>query len=330
MERRYSIIVPIYKIEQYITQCIESIIHQTYKNIEIILVDDGSDDNCPVICDEYALKDDRIKVIHKENGGLVSARKAGALEATGDYICCVDGDDYIAENYIEEFEKKINETEAEIVCCGYYLVTPEKQTYTPVNARKGYYSKDDICTELFPNLLQNESGRFFLPTVWGKAIRAELYKKKQMEVPDQVTMGEDGACTVPCIYAAHSLEIMDKGLYYYRYNESSMTKGRKPLSWECQLVIAEHYKKALDLEKFDFREQYSRRIERGFFTVARTQFNKKENFRSIRKDILEQYKNPIFGNAIKAARFKGGIMSIVDFFIKHKSVLGIYILSKLH
>lgn len=75
MERRYSIIVPIYKIEQYITQCIESIIHQTYKNIEIILVDDGSDDNCPVICDEYALKDDRIKVIHKENGGLVSARK---------------------------------------------------------------------------------------------------------------------------------------------------------------------------------------------------------------------------------------------------------------
>ena len=103
MKRRYSIIVPIYKIEQYITQCIESIIHQTYKNIEIILVDDGSDDNCPVICDEYALKDDRIKVIHKENGGLVSARKAGALEATGDYICCVDGDDYIAENYIEEF-----------------------------------------------------------------------------------------------------------------------------------------------------------------------------------------------------------------------------------
>ena len=70
------------------------------------------------------------------------------------------------------------------------------------------------------------------------------------------------------IYAAHSLEIMDKGLYYYRYNELSMTKGRKPLSWECQLVIAEHYKKALDLEKFDFREQYNRRIERGFFTVA--------------------------------------------------------------
>ena len=82
MERRYSIIVPIYKIEQYITQCIESIIHQTYKNIEIILVDDGSDDNCPVICDEYALKDDRIKVIHKENGGLVSARYSGSVVKT--------------------------------------------------------------------------------------------------------------------------------------------------------------------------------------------------------------------------------------------------------
>lgn len=329
MDRKYSIIVPIYKIEQYITQCIESIIHQTYHNIEIILVDDGSKDQCSVICDQYAAKDHRIRVIHKENGGLVSARKAGALAATGDYVCCVDGDDYIAEHYIERFDQAISRSNAQIVCCGYYLVTSKGQTYTPVNARKGFYSREEICGELFPNLLQNDHGQYFLPTVWGKAIRTDIYKEKQMNVPDAVSMGEDGACTVPCIYEAESLEILDEGLYYYRYNDTSMTKGKKALSWECQLVIAEHYKRVLDLNTFDFQEQYDRRVERGFFTVARTQFHKKESYRQICREILENYNHPVFLNAICAARFRGGIMNFVDFFLKHKSVLGIYILSKL-
>ena len=90
-----SIIVPIYKVEKYIRQCVDSIINQTYEDIEIILVDDGSPDNCPQICDDYAKTDSRVKVIHKENGGIMSARKAGLKVATGEYIGFVDGDDWI-------------------------------------------------------------------------------------------------------------------------------------------------------------------------------------------------------------------------------------------
>ena len=97
---KLSIIVPVYKVEKYIHQCMESLMGQTYPNYEIILVDDGSPDQCGVICDSYAQQDDRIRVIHKENGGLVSARKAGAAECTGDYVVNVDSDDFIAQDLL--------------------------------------------------------------------------------------------------------------------------------------------------------------------------------------------------------------------------------------
>ena len=90
---KISIVVPVYNIERYIERCIESLVSQTYRNIEIILVDDGSEDASGCICDRYAGRDSRIRVIHKENGGLVSARTAGGMQATGDYVCSVDGDD---------------------------------------------------------------------------------------------------------------------------------------------------------------------------------------------------------------------------------------------
>lgn len=96
-----SVIVPIYGVEKFLPNCIESLLHQTYTNLEIILVDDGSKDNCPAICDEYAKKDNRIKVIHKENGGLSSARNAGLKLACGEYISLIDSDDFVAPNFFE-------------------------------------------------------------------------------------------------------------------------------------------------------------------------------------------------------------------------------------
>lgn len=101
MEKCVSVIVPIYKVEPYLKRAVDSIINQTYSKLEIILVDDGSPDNCGKICDDYAKRDNRIKVIHKENGGLSDARNAGLDIATGEYIAFVDSDDYIAEDFVE-------------------------------------------------------------------------------------------------------------------------------------------------------------------------------------------------------------------------------------
>ena len=99
----FSVIVPVYNIERYLEKCVDSILNNTYKNFELILVDDGAPDGCPRICDSYSEKDKRVRVIHKKNGGLVSARQAGIEIATGDYVVCVDGDDWVSENYLELF-----------------------------------------------------------------------------------------------------------------------------------------------------------------------------------------------------------------------------------
>lgn len=113
-----SVIVPVYKVEKYLDCCVESITNQTYKNLEIILVDDGSPDNCPKMCDEWAQKDSRIKVIHKENGGLSDARNAGMAIATGEVISFIDSDDYIDLNMYELLINKMHETDSDIVSCG--------------------------------------------------------------------------------------------------------------------------------------------------------------------------------------------------------------------
>ncbi|MDF2545101.1 MAG: glycosyl transferase [Herbinix sp.] len=122
MNEKVSVIIPIYKVELYIRRCIESIIAQTYHNLEIILVDDGSPDNCPFICDEYARIDQRIRVIHKPNGGLSDARNAGLKIFTGDYVYFFDGDDYIENNLIEIALHNAVTTSADLVIFNYYRV----------------------------------------------------------------------------------------------------------------------------------------------------------------------------------------------------------------
>lgn len=105
MKKMFSVIVPIYKVEAFLEKCIESILQQTYENFELILVDDGSPDNCPLICDRYSKKDVRIRTIHKLNGGLVSARNTGLLSAVGDYICYVDGDDWLVPDALQKVKE---------------------------------------------------------------------------------------------------------------------------------------------------------------------------------------------------------------------------------
>ena len=121
-----SIIVPIYNVEKYLKKCIDSIINQTYKNLEIILVDDGSPDNCGKICDEYAKKDNRIKVIHKENGGVSSARNVGVENATGEYIGFVDSDDYIEKDMYEVLINNLKKENADISIISNYEVYKNK------------------------------------------------------------------------------------------------------------------------------------------------------------------------------------------------------------
>ena len=128
MQPLISVIIPVYKVEKYLPKCIESVLNQTYRNLEIILVDDGSPDQCPVICDKFSRRDSRVKVIHKKNGGLSSARNAGIDISKGDYLAFVDSDDYIAPNMYEFLYNLIIEKGADISICGRYVVYENGKT----------------------------------------------------------------------------------------------------------------------------------------------------------------------------------------------------------
>ena len=155
-----SIIVPIYLVERYLGICIESIINQTYKNLEIILVDDGSPDRCPELCDLYAGKDSRIVVIHKDNGGLVSARKAGIKVATGEYAAYVDGDDYLESGYIDWLVRELSGSD--LVIAGHSRTLFSKTSYIINNIANGIYEKEEL-RDLYSRIMS--CGEFYKPGI---------------------------------------------------------------------------------------------------------------------------------------------------------------------
>lgn len=169
-----SIIVPIYNVEKFLNKCIESIIGQTYKNIEIILVDDGSKDGSGLICDEYAKKDRRIKVVHQPNGGVSSARNTGLREATGEYIGFVDPDDYISENMYTLLYNRLTETSADISMCGYKCYFDKQVEFTANGDVKEYTNIEVIEKLIFDDI--------FTSHLWNKLYRKELFARVEFPI----------------------------------------------------------------------------------------------------------------------------------------------------
>lgn len=222
---KISIVVPIYNIERYAGICIESLIKQTYRNIEIILVDDGSTDRSPAICDLYAGKDDRIVVIHKKNGGLVSARKAGVAAATGKYIGHVDGDDWVEPDFYEVLHKAAVRSRADIVCAGFSRDLFSQRVKCTNSVLDGLYEGSSL-ERLYENMLTYDSD-FTIGVstyVWNKLFKAEIAKKVQERVDERISIGEDAAVTYPAFLEAERVYICDNSSYHYRQREGSMLK----------------------------------------------------------------------------------------------------------
>ena len=177
---KISVIVPVYRVEKYLDKCVKSIVNQTYENLEIILVDDGSPDNCPAICDEWAKKDSRIKVIHKENGGLCSARNAGMDIATGDYLGFVDSDDKIESDMYQVLIENAVSTQADISRCGIFVDEEDFKNCTYVDAE--YSEKTVIDKDTFINGLVQ--GGHVRGVVWNKIYRADIVAKVRFDKND--------------------------------------------------------------------------------------------------------------------------------------------------
>ena len=213
-----SVIIPVYNTEKYLEQCIRSIQKQTYSNIEIILVDDGSPDNSGRICDKYAQMDKRIEVIHKENGGLSDARNKGIDISKGKYITFVDSDDYIEEMYIESLYKAIKNDDTLISQCSISKVNNdkvilEKIGYNEKSVKKGKDLLEDACKTR--HVIENI-------VVWNKMYDISLFENLRFPVGK---IHEDEFITYKILYDVDKISIINKYLYNYRQtNESIMGK----------------------------------------------------------------------------------------------------------
>lgn len=223
-----SIIVPVYKVEDFIDTCIQSILNQTYTTWELILVDDGSPDRCPQICDDYATKDQRIKVIHKENGGLSSARNVGLDNMTGEYVTFLDSDDFFHPQYLEILLKTCIENQADISQCGF--VRGVEKTFPIINTNEKIEVVDnyDIFLKGYAKII-----------VCAKLYKTHLFDEIRMPLGK---INEDDFTTWKCYFNSTKIVITNRQLYYYTINNQSImaTSKKQP--------------------RLDFMEAYEERI----------------------------------------------------------------------
>lgn len=222
-EYKISIIVTVYNTEKYLVNCVETLIGQTYGNLEILLVDDGSTDGSGRLCDDLALKDKRIRVIHKENGGLISAWKRGVSESTGEYLCFVDSDDWVDLNMIEEMALRLSGNQKEIIASDYVIEREDGSSQCVwQELGPGEYDRTAIEQEVIPNLLGKEH-RYVCISRCMKLISRKLISDNCKYSDPVITTGEDTTIILPSLIDCERLVIMDhKAYYHYLYVTSSM------------------------------------------------------------------------------------------------------------
>ena len=283
-----SVIIPVYRVEKYLDECVQSVVSQTYTNLEIILVDDGSPDNCPQMCDEWAKKDKRIKVIHKKNGGASAARNAGLDIANGEYIGFVDSDDFIGKCMYETLLHSMQKKECLISCC--YTVRTyengdindneiprkEEKKYTKIEVLSAFFQGNDISSSMCDKL--------FAHNLW-----------QSIRFPEKET-NEEYAIWIPLIQKANSIVHVGEQFYYYRGTAGSVTHS----TWKTDAsIVLKHLREMKEqlyqynLEKviwefrlFSARSAYNTalHLDKNFERInAMAKKNHKEYIRIMRK-----------------------------------------------
>ena len=310
-----SVIVPVYKAEKYLDKCVQSIVNQTYKNLEIILVDDGSPDNCPEMCDEWAKKDSRIKVIHKENSGAASARNAALDIALGDYIGFVDSDDYIEPNMLDELYDSMQSNGADISICANDEVD---ENYNFIKENK-VPSDEFVITpyDCFLNIYGANYAHCIIPN--------KLYKK---EIWQDIRFPHLGMCedeaVLPYIYQkAEKIAVVNEALYHY-YIEHVGSVMNKEFSEDTHLIYISILEERFDLFKslqmedvyINTAVEYVLRLRGAYLSLE----NNNSQNSGLKKNLLKKYRK-----AFKTLIGKNQLFKIVG--IKKYFMLRLFCLS---
>lgn len=256
MDCTISVIVPVYNSEKYLKRCIDSILNQTYKAIELILVDDGSPDNCGKICDEYAKKDKRVRVIHKTNAGVSAARNSGLEIASGNYATFVDSDDYIEPEMYSNMMEKVHQYNCDVVMCDCIKdFTDHSEIYTH-DIRAGFYDKEQLVNEYYPHLLMMENIEY-PATISNWLILFNRNKLGNLRYVVGVRYSEDLLFGAQLVYNTDSFYYMKEQAYYHYYmNPTSATHKFTVDKWnDYKTLHFEINKYFSECESFDFSHQ---------------------------------------------------------------------------
>lgn len=256
---KVSIVVPVYKAEKYLVRCVKSLSNQTLKDIEIILVDDGSPDNCGHMCDEFEKTDSRIKVVHKKNGGLSSARNAGLEVATGETVGFVDSDDDVELTMYEELYETLISNQTDFVMSDYLRIENDNvNCIKTANLREGYFTKNDIKKEIYPQLIMGRNLDYGpLLSVCQCLYKREFLIKNHLMFADDVKWSEDNLFSAMVGYYANSFYYLKNSpLYHYYNNPGTITTSYKQGSWEVYSRMNDYLQKFFsEKTDYDFSEQ---------------------------------------------------------------------------
>ncbi len=286
MEELISVVLPIYNVEKYLDKCIQTVCNQTYKNLEIILVDDGSPDNCPKMCEEYAKHDSRIQVIHKKNGGLSDARNAGIKKATGKYITFIDSDDYVALDYVEFLYQTIKKANSQMAIAAHQVL------YDSGKVIEKATHENSVLTpkEVLERILYDEGIDL---SAWGKLYETQLFQTVQFP---KGRVFEDAATTYRLVDECTTIAVHSESKYYYIIRGNSITNATfSPKKMDLVLStreMAEYTKKKYP----ELESAANRRLMYAYLSTLSQLAKSKEKFPKEEKELMTYIKKQ--GNAV--------------------------------
>lgn len=268
-----SVIIPIYCVEKYLKKCVESVCSQTYTNLEIILVNDGSPDNCGKICDECAQKDSRIKVIHKQNEGLGEARNTGLTAATGDYVYFIDSDDWIEKGALYKMVQELEQEKADFVMCGFKKCTEESDQIIDRHTKhkKIFYGQEVIENLMLPMVAQKSDAKedyTINMCVWTNLYKRSIIEKYHIRfLSERRYLSEDICFNLEYLLHTQCAVLLPDTFYCYRYNPTSLTSRYKGPEYEMLIHL---YKKVCEIvNRIEINGEPEFRKERFFLTKTR-------------------------------------------------------------
>lgn len=268
----FSIIVPVYNAERYLEKCITSVLEQSFRDFELILVDDGSKDRSAYICDQHAQKEKRIKIIHQKNTGQTLARKKGVIKSTGKYILFLDSDDWLEKETLEKCHNILIRKSVDILVFGSKEYKKDKVVEIPIDFPQGYYDEKRIESTICPSLLMDENGRFFPRALWGKVFERQVITNNLNKVPGMIRNGEDMCCIISTVLESKSIYIFKDSLYFYRIeNVESLSKSGDELALKRCKVMADFFDDIVLKKNPTLRDQYLRLlVQQTYSAVVRT------------------------------------------------------------